>query len=140
MNRKHMFVIGVVVLALGATLIGSAAARPLTKGPVVTGTPDLVARWMQRQTPNTPDLVERYLARQPAASFYTPAALKAYGLRMQAMAKAYQESAAVTTTSTSNGFDVRDGLVGAAGGLGLIVCFAALVFAVTRNRRPQVAV
>jgi hypothetical protein len=138
MNRKHIFLVGVVVLTLGVTLVASASARPLTKSPVVTGTPDLVQRWMQRQTPAAPDLIERYVARQPAASFYTPAALKAYGLRMQAMAQAYEESTSVA--STSNGFDVRDGLVGAAGGLGLIVCLAALLFAVTRDRRPQVAV
>jgi hypothetical protein len=139
MNRKHIFLVGVVVLTMGGTLIASASARPLTKSPIVTGTPDLVDRWMQRQTPAAPDLVERYVQRLPAAAFYTPAAIKAYGLRMQAMTEAYRQQS-TTVASTSNGFDVRDGLVGAASGLGLVVCFAALLFVVTRNRRPQVAV
>jgi hypothetical protein len=137
MSRKHIFLVGVVVLALGATLIASASARPLTNSPVVTGTPDLVQRWLQRQTPVAPDLIERYVARQPAARFYSAAALAAWGQRMQGLAQSEEQ---VSVSSASNGFDRRDALIGAAGGLGIAVCAAALVFAVTRSRRAQVAV
>lgn len=125
MNRKHIFLISVVVLALGATVIGSAAARPLSKSPVVT-----------RQTPAAPDWIERYVARQPAASFYSAAALAAWGQRMQGQA---QREAQVSVSATSSGFDTRDALIGAAAGLGLVACAAGLVLTVTRTRRPQIA-
>ena len=135
MNFRHIFLLGVVGLTLAFVVAGPASARPLTKSPVVTGTPDLVARWIQRQAPAAPDLIERYVQRQPAASFYTPAALRANGLRMQAMARAYQSVGAGTTP---NGFDTRDALIGAAGGLGIAIFGAGLVVA-ARSRRPQVA-
>jgi outer membrane protein TolC len=137
MNRRHILLLGVLVLTMGLTLAAQASARPLTKSPVVTGTPDLVARWMQRQTPTAPDLIERYVQRQPAASYYTAAALNAQGLRMQAMAKRYtQQNASVS--STSRGFDVQDGLLGAAGGVGIAVAAAGLLLGVSRSRRPHV--
>ena len=137
MNRRHILLLGVLVLTMGLTLAAQASARPLTKSPVVTGTPDLVARWMQRQNPIAPDLIERYVQRQPAASYYSAAALNAQGLRMQAMAKRYaQQSASVS--STSSGFDVRDGLIGAAGGVGIAVAAAGLLLGVSRSRRPHV--
>lgn len=137
MNRSHILVVGVLVLTMGFTLAAQASARPLTKSPVATGTPDLVARWMQRQTPTAPDLIERYVQRQPAASYYTPAALNAQGLRMQAMAKTYaQQSASVS--STSKGFEVQDALIGAAGGVGIALAAAGLLVGVSRARRPHV--
>jgi uncharacterized protein YfiM (DUF2279 family) len=92
MNLRHILLLGVIVLTLGLALVGQASARPLTKSPIVaqtSTTPDLIQRWIQRQTPTAPDLIERWVQRQPAASFYTPAALKAEGLRMNAMARAY---------------------------------------------------
>jgi hypothetical protein len=138
MNRRHILLLGVLVLTMGLTLAAQASARPLTKSPVVTGTPDLVARWMQRQTPVAPDLIERYVQRQPAASYYTPAALNAEGLRMQAMATRYaQQSASVN--STSRGFDIQDAFIGAAGGVGIAVAAAGLLVGVSRIRRPHVA-
>ena len=138
MNRRHILLLGVLVLTMGLTLAAQASARPLTKSPVVTGTPDLVARWMQRQTPIAPDLIERYVQRQPAASYYSAAALKAQGLRMQAMAERYAQQSA-SASSTSSGFDVQDALIGAAGGVGIAVAAAGLLVAVSRSRRPDVA-
>ena len=135
MNLRHILLVGALALTVAFAIAGPAAGRPLTKSPIVTGTPDLVDRWLQRQVPASPDLIERYVQRQPAASFYSPAALKAYGLRMQAMARAY-ESAGVA--KTSEGFDARDAVIGAAGGLGIAI-FAAGLLVVARNRRPQIA-
>ena len=136
MNLRHILLVAVLGLTVGFVIAGPAAARPLTKSAIVTGTPDLVDRWLQRQVPAGPDLIERYVQRQPAASFYSPAALKAYGLRMQAMARTY-ESAGIGTTS--NGFDARDAVIGAAGGFGIAILAAGLLV-VARGRRTQVAV
>jgi hypothetical protein len=137
-NRRHVLILGVLVLTLGLALAGQSSARPLTKSPIVTSTPDLIDRWMQRQNPNAPDLVQRYVQRQPASSYYTPAALKANGLRMQAMAQRYTRlSTGVAKTST--GFDVRDALLGAVGGVGISICALGLLFAATRSRRLKVA-
>lgn len=136
MNRKHIFVVGVLVLTVGLTLAAQASARPLSKSPVVTGTPDLVNRWLHRQVPASPDLIERYVQRQPAASYYTAAALNAQGLRMQAMAQHFQQS---SIGSSSTGFDWRDALIGAAGGVGIALFASMVLMGVTRVRRPQVA-
>jgi hypothetical protein len=153
MNLKHFPLVAVAAMTIAFVVSGPAAGRPLTKSPIVTGTPDLVQRWLDRQisaqnadfryaqpvarqTAATPDLVERYVQRQPAASFYTPEALKAYGLRMQAMARTYESVGAKTT---SNGFDISDALIGGAGGLGIAI-FAAGLLVAARSRRPQVAV
>lgn len=135
MNSKNILLVAVAALTMAFVLAGPATGRPLTKSPIVTGTPDLVDRWVQRQVPAGPDLIERYVQRQPAASFYPPAVLKAYAARMEAMARTY-ESAGVGTTS--NGFDTRDALIGAAGGLGIAI-FAAGLLVVARSSRPQVA-
>jgi hypothetical protein len=139
MNLRHILLLVVLVLTLGLTLVGPASARPLTKSPIVSTSPDLIERWVQRQAPAAPDLVERYVLRQPAASYYTPAALKAQGLRMQALARTYERQSASVGTS-SGGFDVRDALIGAAGGIGVAICAAGLLVAVGRSRRPQIAV
>ena len=138
MNRRHVLILAVLVVTLGLALAGQSSARPLTKSPIVTGTPDLVDRWMQRQNPNAPDLVQRYVQRQPASSYYTPAALKASGLRMQAMAQTYARLS-TGVASTSSGFDVRDALLGAAGGVGIAIGALGLLIFATRSRRPQVA-
>jgi len=142
MKVRHIFLLATLALTLGLILAGQAGAKP---GPLGTDqiasqstTPDLVQRWLQRQQPQAPDLIERYVQRQPASAYYTPAALRAYGLRMQAMANTYERRSA-NTVAGSDSFDVRDALVGAAGGIVFAICTAGLVFAVTRSRRPQVA-
>jgi hypothetical protein len=141
MNRRHILLLGVLVLTVGLAFAGQASARHLSSGTVVSQTsaaPDLIERYVQRQVPVAPDLIERYVQRQPASSYYTPAALKAEALRMQAMVRAYERSTA-TAGTTSSGFDVSDGLIGAAGGIGIAICAAGLLVAVARTRRPQVA-
>ena len=126
MNLRHTLVLGGLMLTLALALGGQALAKPTSSG------------WIQVQTPPAPDLVERYVSRQPAASFYTTAALKANGLRMQAMARAYERQS-TKAVSSSNGFDVRDALVGGAVGLAVAICVMGLVFVASRGRRPQVA-
>ena len=135
MNFKRTIVLGGLVLSLGLALSGQALAKPISSGAT---TPDLVQRWVQRQTAPAPDLIERYVSRQPAGRFYSAAALKAYGLRMQAMARAY-EGQSTNAVSSSGGFDVRDALLGGAAGLVVAVCVLGLVFAARGNRRPRVA-
>jgi hypothetical protein len=132
MHGRHIFLLAVCALTLGAVLAGQASAKP---GPLSTN--QIVS---QSSTSQAPDLIERYVQRQPAAAYYSPAALKAYGLRMQAMARTYERLSANTTGSSSDGFDMRDALIGAAGGIGIAICAAGLVVAVSRNRRPEVAV
>lgn len=130
MKARHIFVLAALALTLGLILAGQAAAKP---GPL--SQQQIVG---QSSTPQTADLIERYVERQPASAYYTPAALKAYGLRMQAMARTYERLSANTAVS-SDSFDVRDALIGAAGGIGIAICAAGLVVAVSRSRRPQVA-
>ena len=126
MNRKRILLLGVLVLTVGLAFAGQASARHLSGGTVVS------------QTTAAPDFIERYVQRQPASSYYTPAALKAEALRMQAMVRAYERSTA-TAGTTSSGFDISDGLIAAAGGLGIAICAAGILVAVARSRRPQVA-
>lgn len=130
MKARHIFVLAALALTLGLILAGQAAAKP---GPL--SQQQIVG---QSSTPRTADLIERYVERQPASAYYTSAALKAYGLRMQAMARTYERLSANTAVS-SDSFDVRDALIGAAGGIGIAICAAGLVVAVSRSRRPQVA-
>jgi hypothetical protein len=142
MKARHIILLAALALTVGLTLAGQAAAKPgPLSGDQISGrysTTDLVQRWLQRQQAQAqaPDLIERYVQRQPASAYYTPAALKAYGLRMQAMARAYESP---NTTASSDSFDTRDALIGAAGGLGIAICAAGLLVAVTRSRRPQIA-
>jgi hypothetical protein len=142
MKLRNIISLAALALGLGLVIVGQAAAKPgpLSSNQIVSqsSTPDLVQRWLQRQQPQAPDLVERYVARQPASAYYSPAALKAYGLRMQAMARTYQQLSA-NTASSSESFDVRDALVGAAAGIGIALCAGGILFAVSRSRRPQVA-
>jgi len=127
MNVRHIFSLAALALTLGLLLAGQATAKPgpLSRDQIVSQS-------------STPDLVERYVGRQPASAYYTAAALKAHGLRMQAMARTY-ERLSTSTTSSSDSFDVRDALVGAAGGIGIVLCAGGLFFAASRSRRPQVA-
>ena len=125
MNLRHTLVLGGLVLTLALALGGQALAKPTSSG------------WIQVQTPPAPDLIERYVDRQPAASFYTPAALKADGLRWEAMARTYERQS-TKVVSSSNGFDVRDALLGGAVGLVVAICVIGFVVVASR-RRPQVA-
>lgn len=129
MNVRHILSLAAFALTLGLVVAGPAAARP---GPLTS------EQIVSQSSSSTPDLVQRWLQRQPASAYYTPAALKADGLRMQAMARTYERLSA-TSAASSDTFDVRDALVGAAGGIGIAICAGGLVFAVSRNRRPQVA-
>lgn len=130
MNVRHILLLTAFAVTMSLFLAGPAAARP---GPL---TSDQIVTQSSAQS-QAPDLVERYVQRQPASAYYTPAALKADGLRWQAMARTYERLSA-TSAAGSNGFDVRDGLVGAAGGLVIAICAGGLLFAVSRNRRTQV--
>jgi curli biogenesis system outer membrane secretion channel CsgG len=123
MKLRHILLLAAIVLTACLTVVGQASARHLGVGSV---------------TSQTPDLIERYVQRQSASSYYTPAALKADALRMQAMVRAYERSSTSSGT-TSSGFDVSDALIGAAGGLGVAICAGGLLIAVARTRRPQVA-
>ena len=102
MNLKHTLVVGGLVLTLGLALGGQALAKPTSSG------------WFPERTS------------PPAASFYTAAALKADGLRWQAMARLYQRQS-TSSVASSNGFDARDALVGGAVGLVLAICLLGLV-------------
>jgi hypothetical protein len=131
MNVRHILLLTASAVTMGLLLAGPAAARP---GPLSS---DQIVSQSSTQS-QAPDLIERYVQRLPASAFYTPAGLRADGLRWQAMARTYKLLSA-TSAADSNGFDVRDGLVGAAGGLGIAICAGGLLFAVSRNRRTQVA-
>jgi hypothetical protein len=76
---------------------------------------------------------------RPASSYYTPEALKAQALRWDAMAKAYEgQSRTVATSSSGGGFDWRDALIGVAGGVGLAICGMGTLVIAARSRRQQV--
>jgi hypothetical protein len=75
---------------------------------------------------------------RPAASYYTPEALRAQGLRWNAVARSYDRSVS-TVSSVSTGFDWTDAGIGAAGGLGFAAFgIAAVVFA-RHLRRAKLA-
>jgi hypothetical protein len=77
---------------------------------------------------------------RPASSYYTAQALRAQGLRMVAMAKAYEreQSQTVATSNSGAGFDWRDGLIGAAGAVGLAILAMGPLVIAARSRREQV--
>ena len=75
MKARHILLLVALALILGLVLAGQTAAKP---GPLTTNQ-TVGQSW-------APDLVQRCVERQPASAYYTAAALKAYGLRMQAMA------------------------------------------------------
>ncbi|HYX77031.1 MAG TPA: hypothetical protein VE757_07630 [Gaiellaceae bacterium] len=130
MKARHILILAAFALTLGVIVVGQAAAKP---GPLSTS--QIVS---QSSTTQAPDLVERYVDRLPASAFYTPAALKAYGLRMQAMARTY-ERLSTSTAASSDSFDTHDALVGVAGGVGITLLAAGLFVAASRSRRPQIA-
>jgi hypothetical protein len=128
MNTRHILLLAAVALTLSLLFAGQAASKP---GPLNR---DQIQNLSQSAAP---DLIERYVQRQPASAYYTPAALKAYGLRMQAMGRTYERLS--VTSSSSVGFDVSDALIGAAGGIGIAIFGAGLFVAASRSRRAQVA-
>jgi hypothetical protein len=80
----------------------------------------------------------KYLQNRPAASFYTPQALKAEGMRWQAIARAYG-GRQTRVVSTSAGFDWGDAGIGAVGSLGAGIGAVALVLGARRLRRARLA-
>jgi hypothetical protein len=121
MSSKHtrLAALGLVVAACAA-----APAGAITDPPASTGTPT-------------------------TASYYTPEALKAQGLRWTAMAEFYgsksrpddrsglrttSRSTPVTVLATGTGFDWTDAGVGAATGFLVAACAAAGITAVRRER------
>ena len=76
------------------------------------------------------------LENRPAASYYTPQALKAEGLRWQRLADTYARPQIVR----SGGFDWSDAGIGAVGGLGFAMVGGALLIGARRIRRTRVAV
>ena len=73
------------------------------------------------------------LENRPAASYYTPQALKAEGLRWQGLAGAYARPQIVR----NGGFDWSDAVIGAVGGLGFAMAGAALLIGARRMRRTE---
>ena len=76
------------------------------------------------------------LENRPAASYYTPQALKAEGLRWQRLAGIYAQPQIVR----NGGFDWSDAGIGAVGGLGFAIVGGALLIGARRIRRTRVAV
>lgn len=74
----------------------------------------------------------------PAASYYTPQALNAQGLRWQAMARAYARPTA-TAGGTDSGFDWNAAGLGAVGGFALAGGAVAAIFLTRRSRRANLA-
>ena len=74
---------------------------------------------------------------RPAASYYTPEALKAQALRWQGIAATYKPVVASTSGSS---FDWRDAGIGAGVGVVALLGFTLLVVAGRRVRREKVAV
>ena len=76
------------------------------------------------------------LENRPAASYYTPQALKAEGLRWQRLADTYAQPQIVR----NGGFDWSDAGIGAVGGLGFAMVGGALLIGARRMRRTRLAV
>jgi hypothetical protein len=80
---------------------------------------------------------------RPAASFYTPQALKAQGLRMEAMARAYgvdTTAASPSIATADDGFSWSSAFVGALSILGAATVGAGLIVGARHVRRTRVAV
>jgi len=75
--------------------------------------------------------IARAFESRPAASFYTPQALKAEGLRWQRLAGTYAQPQIIR----NSGFDWGDAGIGAAGGLGFAMVGGALLIGARRMRR-----
>jgi hypothetical protein len=80
----------------------------------------------------------RFYENRPAASYYTPEALKAQGLRWQGMAATYNKPVVVSTPGSS--FDWRDAGIGAGAGIVALLGLVLLVVAGRRMRREKLAV
>jgi hypothetical protein len=80
------------------------------------------------------------LESRPAASFYTPRALHAVGLRWQAMARMYDQpvASAPSVRSSQNGFDWVAAFIGAASSLGVVACCVVLLTGMRRIRRQRI--
>jgi hypothetical protein len=119
---------------LAAALAGQAAAYVVIDKPQVTHS---TAAGIRADGARWNAMADAYQNR-PASSYYTPQALQAQGLRWDAMAKAYQgQSHPVATSSSSGGFDWRDGLIGVAGAVGLVVCGMGTLIVAARSRRQH---
>jgi hypothetical protein len=139
-----------LTVVIGALVIAVAGQAAAASSSVLA--PDDLNRIIPKTTVSTPlgvqadglrwqAMADAYQARQdrPASSYYTPQALKAQGMRMQAMAQAYEQQTGNTVSSSSSGgFDWRDGLIGVAGGIGLAICAAGLALVAVRTRRQHV--
>ena len=79
--------------------------------------------------------IARAFENRPAASFYTPQALKAEGLRWQRLAGTYAQPQIIR----NSGFDWGDAGIGAAGGLGFAMVGGVLLIGARRMRRTRVA-
>jgi hypothetical protein len=74
---------------------------------------------------------------RPAASYYTPEALKAQALRWQGIAATYKP---VVTSTSGSSFDWRDAGIGAGVGVVALLGFTLLVVAGRRVRGEKLAV
>jgi hypothetical protein len=79
----------------------------------------------------------RFYENRPAASYYTPEALKAQALRWQGIAATYKPVVASTSGSS---FDWRDAGIGAGVGVVALLGFTFLGVAGRRVRREKLAV
>jgi hypothetical protein len=79
----------------------------------------------------------RFYENRPAASYYTPEALKAQALRWQGIAATYKPVVASTAGSS---FDWHDAGIGAGVGVVALLGFTSLVVAGRRVRREKLAV
>jgi hypothetical protein len=125
-----------VTAALAAVLAGQAAAYVVIDSPQATHS---TAAGVRADGLRLNAMADAYQNR-PASSYYTPQALQAQALRWEALAKAYErdQSQTVATSSSSGGFDWRDGLIGVAGVVGLAIFAMGPLVIAARSRREQV--
>lgn len=79
----------------------------------------------------------RFYESRPAASYYTPEALKAQALRWEGIAGTYKP---VVVSTSGSSFDWRDAGIGAGAGVGILLGLMLLVVAGRRVRREKLAV
>jgi len=79
----------------------------------------------------------RFYKNRPAASYYTPEALKAQALRWQGIAAMYKTTVA---SMPSDGFDWRDAGIGAGVGVAAFLSLVSLVVALRRGTEENPAV
>jgi hypothetical protein len=88
-------------------------------------------------TGGTANAMARAYPSRPAASFYTPQALEAQGLRWQRMAQAYTPQPQVVRDSS---FDWGAAGIGAVGVFVVLLCGGVLIFGLRRIREEKLAV